>query len=161
MDTKKARVAYQSQKSNAKRRGIGFLLTFEQWLEWWGDDLEKRGVGQFSLQMQRKADTGPYELGNIRKGTPRDNAKTMGRMVRLHTTERADKDRIARQDALMGARSEPDIDPVERKHILQPWLNRVDAPVLAEIKELMPKRKGYLGLRQKVFKKQAKKIFSL
>ena len=76
MDTSKARSAYLSQKSNAKRRGIEFHLTFEQWMEFWGDDLARRGPGRYELGMQRPCDSGPYAVGNIRKGTPADNVRT-------------------------------------------------------------------------------------
>lgn len=158
MEIKQAREAYRAQKRNAKTRGIEFLLTFEEWLEWWGDDLDKRGVGPNDLQMQRPADTGPYALGNIRKGTPKTNAVTMGRMERLRHTEQAGKERIAVQDAMMFAHSAPDPDPVERKHVLQPWRNRGDDPRLVLLKDL-PKKTGFLGRgNKKVVRKMAKQL---
>lgn len=86
MDRSVARQKYNSQKHQAASRGIGWDLTFEQWLDWWGEDLDRRGVGTNRLQMQRIADTGPYALGNIRKGLPVENAKTCGRMKRLRNT---------------------------------------------------------------------------
>jgi len=30
------KVAYWAQKDNARRRGVEFLLTFDEWIEWWG-----------------------------------------------------------------------------------------------------------------------------
>lgn len=57
-------------------RRIEWELTFEQWVEWWGDDIELRGQGSDNLQMQRINDTGPYALGNIVKGTPKQNTAT-------------------------------------------------------------------------------------
>ena len=80
MDTSKARSAYLSQKSNAARRGIEFHLTLEQWMEFWGDDLARRGPGRYELGMQRPCDSGPYAVGNIRKGTPKDNGRTRAAM---------------------------------------------------------------------------------
>lgn len=80
LDIKKARRAYQSQKHGAKRRGIGFHLTFAQWLEFWGKDIDARGVRAWSLGMQRPEDGGDYEVGNIRKGTPKDNGRTRAAM---------------------------------------------------------------------------------
>lgn len=67
---------FQSQRSGAMTRRIGWELTFEQWLEWWGDDVDRRGRGPNDLQMQRINDAGPYALGNIVKGTPKQNAAT-------------------------------------------------------------------------------------
>lgn len=96
-----ARNAYSSQKANAKRRGIGWELTFEQWLTWWGEDLKNRGVGHDKLQMQRFADTGPYRLDNIRKGFPVRNSKTAADMKRKRNAEHAKLLREALLDAAM------------------------------------------------------------
>lgn len=76
MSEKKWKIAFQVQRQNAYRRGIGWELTYEQWREWWGDDIERRGTGECNLQMQRVADAGPYALGNIKKGTPKQNSAT-------------------------------------------------------------------------------------
>ncbi len=76
LDAKKALAAYRSQKHNAARRGIGWELTFKQWCDWWGEDIERRGTRRGCLQMQRYMDRGPYALGNIKKGEPADNVRT-------------------------------------------------------------------------------------
>ena len=68
--------AFQSQRSGARSRRIEWCLTYEEWLVWWGDDIERRGRGPDDLQMQRRNDIGPYTLGNISKGTPKQNAAT-------------------------------------------------------------------------------------
>lgn len=65
---------YCNQRHEAKRRGIEFLLTFEEWLTWWGDDLPMRGRSSSSLVMARHGDKGPYALWNIKKITTRANA---------------------------------------------------------------------------------------
>ena len=65
---------YRRQRLHAKRRGIPFNLTYEQWIMWWGLDLLKRGRGDGKLQMCRYNDEGPYELGNIFKGTCNENS---------------------------------------------------------------------------------------
>ncbi len=64
---------YKSHQYNAKQRGIAFDLTYEQWLEIWGEKLEKRGVKAGQLGMLRTRDEGGYSLGNVRIGTPREN----------------------------------------------------------------------------------------
>lgn len=72
----KYKTAYNLQTHQARKRGIEWKLTYQEWLAWWGDDIERRGVGHDKLQMQRFHDKGAYEIGNIKKGYPRDNAKT-------------------------------------------------------------------------------------
>jgi len=64
---RKWRRAWCTQRSSAKRRGIAFTLTFEDWLSIWQDSghLKNRGrmLGQFV--MARPGDVGSYEVGNV------------------------------------------------------------------------------------------------
>lgn len=108
MDINKYRMAYHTQKSHAAHRGIGFNLTFQQWCEFWGEDIERRGNGPDNLQMQRCADTGPYELGNIRKGTPKQNSATYQCMRAKRLTDQAAVDLQIALDAMM---NEPSLPP--------------------------------------------------
>lgn len=66
---------FYRQRAHAQRRGIDFLLTFDQWINWWGEDIDKRGRGMGKLQMCRKEDKGAYELGNIFKSTHEQNQR--------------------------------------------------------------------------------------
>lgn len=66
--------AYNRQKLHAKRRGIPFEIPFDQWVDWWGSDIEKRGRGDGKLQMCRFEDCGPYRIDNIYKGTHNSNS---------------------------------------------------------------------------------------
>ncbi len=61
--------AFCDQKGHAKTRGIPFLFTFDQWVEWWGDDYAKRGRTRDALQMCRHGDIGPYAPWNVYKAT--------------------------------------------------------------------------------------------
>lgn len=92
----------------AKWRGIGWELTFDQWLEFWGADLDRRGNGTDSLQMQRFADSGPYAVGNIRKGRPQQNVKTASAVRKNKASARAAAEHQKRLDAMMFAPSAPD-----------------------------------------------------
>ena len=67
------RAKYRCHKADANRRGIPFLLTYEEWIGWWGDDYARRGrlIGQ--LVMARLNDSGPYSLDNIEKITVSQN----------------------------------------------------------------------------------------
>lgn len=67
---------FVAQRNLARHRGIEFKLEFDDWVKWWGDDIDSRGRGKNDLQMQRFGDKGAYEIGNIKKGRPADNAKT-------------------------------------------------------------------------------------
>lgn len=64
---------FRTQKSQAKRRGIEWNFTFEQWIEWWGEDFDRRGRGPNDLVMARFGDTGPYSPENVRKATVAEN----------------------------------------------------------------------------------------
>ena len=93
--------AYATQRHRAKSRGIEFKLTFKEWCDFWGDDIERRGSGPNDLQMQRIGDSGPYAIGNIKKGTPSQNAKTMGLVRRSRNTALAREIHEAELDYLM------------------------------------------------------------
>ncbi|MDE1828533.1 MAG: hypothetical protein KGH65_05225 [Candidatus Micrarchaeota archaeon] len=117
MDLSSAREAFKRQKAGAKRRGIGWELTFEQWLEWWGDDLDKRGRGKDDLQMQRFADKGPYAIGNIKKGVPQQNTKTAGNVKRNRASERRKREHQAYLGALMWGASKEAKDEIDEEQI--------------------------------------------
>ena|GEM_PF-5846307 len=72
---KAAAKAFDTQRRNAKRRGIPFLLTFEEWWDWWQIDNRwaNRGRRRDNFVMGRFGDTGPYALDNIYCVLPRDN----------------------------------------------------------------------------------------
>lgn len=110
MDINKYRKAYHTQESHAERRGIAFKLTFPQWCEFWGEDIVRRGNGPDNLQMQRHADTGAYELGNIRKGTPKQNSATYQCMRAKRNSEQAAADLQIALDAMMNEPSPPPHD---------------------------------------------------
>lgn len=93
--------AYRNQKYGAAKRGVEFLLTFKQWCDFWGADIDRRGTGPDDLQMQRIGDSGPYAIGNIKKGRPRQNAITMGLVRRTRNTAMAAEIREAELDFLM------------------------------------------------------------
>lgn len=66
-----ARGMFTMQRKAAAQRGVAWELTFEQWLEIWGDKLPLRG--RTGLVMARNGDTGPYAAGNVRIATAADN----------------------------------------------------------------------------------------
>lgn len=111
---KQLQQAFNVQKRQANVRGIEFILTFDEWLGWWGSDIGRRGSCRDCLQMQRINDTGPYAIGNIVKGTPKQNSRTAVAMRMNSKTERLRREHQARLDALMWAESKvPDDDKTE------------------------------------------------
>lgn len=69
-----ARRAWISQKAGSKKRGILFHFSFEQWVKWWGADLDRRGAGADDLVMARFMDDGAYEPSNVYKATRAENS---------------------------------------------------------------------------------------
>jgi hypothetical protein len=58
---------YERNKANAERRGIGYTLTFKQWLDVWGTNIldEHRGTGDDRLRLERIDKGGIFEVGNV------------------------------------------------------------------------------------------------
>jgi hypothetical protein len=74
-----AKLAYRDQKQAARKRGIPFLLSFEEWDTWWREQaganyLQKRGCFRGQLVMARLGDEGPYSLSNIKCITCEQNS---------------------------------------------------------------------------------------
>jgi hypothetical protein len=73
----KLKEAWVFQKCSAKRRGIEFLLTFEEWLKVWTDSghLHERGRRKHEYCMARNGDCGPYAVGNVSITTMEENGR--------------------------------------------------------------------------------------
>ena len=65
---------YHEQKNRSIRHGIEWHFTYESWIDWWGDDIERRGISKDSLVMARTGDIGPYHPDNVRKATVHENS---------------------------------------------------------------------------------------
>jgi len=79
-----AKKRFTYSQFGAKKRGIAFLLTFEEWYQWWfqnGVDKNDPSIGGLKrnqlteLCMCRFNDTGPYALNNIYCSTRSQNSK--------------------------------------------------------------------------------------
>jgi hypothetical protein len=70
-----SRTKYVVHKAGAKRRGIAFELTFEEWLTIWeaSDHFEERGRKASQYHMARHNDTGAYAAGNVKIITASQN----------------------------------------------------------------------------------------
>lgn len=70
--------AYYAQKYAAGQRGIGWEFTFEDWVNWWEEQLgynwmKKRGCLRGEYVMARKGDKGPYARWNVECKTNTQN----------------------------------------------------------------------------------------
>ena len=67
---------YSNHKCRAKRRGIGFKLTFKEWMKIWkrSGHFEERGRLAHEYHMARHNDRGPYAVGNVKIITASQNA---------------------------------------------------------------------------------------
>lgn len=110
MDINEYRRQYHNQKYKAEDRGIGFELTFQEWCEFWGEDITRRGTGQNDLQMQRPCDSGPYAVGNIRKGTPKQNSVTYQAMRRKRECDLAADELQLLLDGMMNESPKEEFD---------------------------------------------------
>jgi hypothetical protein len=74
------RRAFREHRDSAKRRGIEFLFTFEEWRKWWEDHLgpdwqKKRGRRKGQYVMARFEDKGPYAIWNVKCILHEDNLR--------------------------------------------------------------------------------------
>lgn len=85
-----SRQAFTRQRSDAKRRGIQFQISFNEWCSWWKAQLgpdwfELRGRNADNYVMARKGDKGSYKLGNVICLTMAENAR-QGHLGKKRTT---------------------------------------------------------------------------
>ena len=78
------RMAFDGQRQAAKSRGIKWYFTFEEWVNWWEDQLgtrwfEKRGRFKDQYVMARDKDKGPYASWNVQCITSSQNVSDMSK----------------------------------------------------------------------------------
>lgn len=77
INIKKAKQQFWNHQQRAKRKGINFLLTFEQWLQIWLDSghYHEKGTKRGQYVMSRFNDVGPYSIDNVKIQTVGQNTK--------------------------------------------------------------------------------------
>jgi hypothetical protein len=87
---------FRDHRAMAKRRGIDFNLTHEQWWGIWEQSgkWEQRGIKKGQYVMSRKNDVGPYELGNVYIQT-QDQNMSESRLGKKQTESHIEKVRQA------------------------------------------------------------------
>lgn len=81
-------IQYRLQQNGARRRGIDWQFTFEEWVTVWerSGKADQRGRGKGCYVMARHGDTGPYSASNVSIILFEQNcadAHTNGRIVRV------------------------------------------------------------------------------
>jgi hypothetical protein len=59
------RSRFIQRRARAKQRGIPFMLSYQQWLDIWGDKLPLRGRGLGRLCMASRRDRGGYQRHRV------------------------------------------------------------------------------------------------
>ncbi len=80
----RSKTAYDGQKHTAKNRGIKFQFEYEDWCQWWVEQLgenllEKRGCKKGQYVMARNRDQGSYRRGNVKAITIEENTTRYNR----------------------------------------------------------------------------------
>ena len=74
------KAAFLDQRAHSKERGIGFELTFKEWLGYWTpENFAQRGKN--GLVMSRHDDKGPYAIGNVAIITAAQNTRDIYKRV--------------------------------------------------------------------------------
>jgi hypothetical protein len=87
---------YWAQKQNARRRGIPFEFTYQEWIDWWGNDIIFRGKGKDKLVMARNNDCGAYHPDNVTKMLNQNNVSdgNRGKIVSVSTRDKLSQQKI-------------------------------------------------------------------
>lgn len=72
------RQKYWTNKGNAKKRGVAWRLTFEEWLCLWSEHILERGVHRDQYVLCRKNDQGAYAFGNCYVARSQHNNSVRG-----------------------------------------------------------------------------------
>jgi hypothetical protein len=64
---------WEAQRNMARYRDIEWNLTLDEWVDWWGDDIDRRGKRSTDLVMARIDMDKGYEVGNLIKLTHKEN----------------------------------------------------------------------------------------
>ena len=66
---------YHNARYCAAQRGIEWQFNYDTWIDWWGNDMQRRGPYKGQLVMARRNDTGPYHPDNVDKMLSSDNCR--------------------------------------------------------------------------------------
>lgn len=130
MNNSLARSRYRAHRKSARKRGVEFLLTFDEWLNIWTSSghFNERGKGGNKYCMARFGDLGPYAVGNVRIIT---NGENNLEAAALRSPEA--KKKIG--DALRGRKNSAEV--IARKRAAQKVFHANNPGIRAGIKSSM------------------------
>lgn len=108
INVENAAIRFQQQCAGAKRRGIEWAISFEEWLAVWeaSGKWESRGIGRARYVMARFGDVGPYAASNVEIITSAQNT------VDAHKNGRFQY-RVPQRPGDINFDSPPELVPVE------------------------------------------------
>ena len=97
--------AYYAQRNSAAKRGIPFLLTYDEWFEIWSSSgrLTERGKRRDQYCMARKGNVGPYAINNVIIITNAENTRQLAKRL-LATGTHPLTQTSSREERIMWAR---------------------------------------------------------
>jgi hypothetical protein len=103
LELKKFKRAYFDQRGNAAKRGVGFDMSFDEWLTVWESSghLAERGCRKGQYAMSRIGDVGPYSVSNVFIQLHADNVKDFRNATPNHQVG------VKKSDACRKAMSKP------------------------------------------------------
>jgi hypothetical protein len=70
--------AFAQQRNQAQWRGETWTMSFEEWFDTWGNDIERRGRGSGDLAMTRKDASQPWCVDNVDIITRKEHLQRCG-----------------------------------------------------------------------------------
>lgn len=111
IDLKDARKKYNTQKGNAKRRNIEFLITFEDWLDIWESSgkWHLRGRGANKYCMCRFGDKGVYSVDNVFIGQGKQNVcdGNLGKVLSNETKQKMSESQSGKLKPWVAGKNNP------------------------------------------------------
>ena len=111
--------AYTNQCYGARRRGIEFQLTFEQWLSIWKASrrLSRRGTRSGQYVMARFGDCGPYAVGNVKIITTNRNRKEAKQPIQIRSPESRGRSSLALR--AISPLTEDQVSEIRRRYVFR------------------------------------------
>jgi hypothetical protein len=124
------RAAFRSQRSSATKRGIRFMLSFDEWWKVWQNSGKwgQRGKLEGQYVMARFADSGPYAVNNVRICTKGENREE-------YLSALSEEQRRAIGQRGLGKRRTPGQRQILSKAVKAMWSRGARTPITEETRQ--------------------------
>jgi hypothetical protein len=140
MVIKKAKRQFWNHQQRAKRKGIPFLLTFDEWCKIWLDSghYYNKGTKRGQYVMSRFNDAGPYSIDNVKIQTVGENTKEAFTINNSNFI----KPRLGKDNHFFGHKhTEQSIEKIKIARAKQVWT----AEAKRKVSETMKRRRAEAG----------------